>query len=287
MDQTISSTTLPPSHDFEDNSTITTLELARPPPTTLLSVDLETKVTPTTQDIFTLFPNFPVELRLRVWKEAYPAPRWIEICVGPDRQDEWWARRGVPCSPLFTVYHESRVEMLKTHQVLRGRHRSIFFDGEKDTLVFRQRKFISRIWLNQWTKQIPQSLLGSIRTIVWERADRWSTAARNTFSLADEDHTLEDLLHSHNREGLTNMPGLQMVQIAENGQGYVGTRLVGSVEAEDSEEYRQRKMKMKKRMEVVLGGQGGGDDDTKDDENNDGKIKCMVEVTSGKLVFEP
>lgn len=50
---------------------------------------------------------------------------------------------------------------------------------------------------------------------------------------------------------------------------------------------RQRKMKMKKRMEVVLGGQGGGDDDTKDDENNDGKIKCMVDVTSGKLVFEP
>lgn len=46
-------------------------------------------------------------------------------------------------------------------------------------------------------------------------------------------------------------------------------------------------MKMKKRMEVVLGGQGGGDDDTKDDENNDGKIKCMVDVTSGKLVFEP
>ncbi|PVH84941.1 hypothetical protein DL98DRAFT_584004 [Cadophora sp. DSE1049] len=77
-DQPMSPPTPQPFCD-EDPPLSTALNLVPPAPTPPSSADLENQVIPITTDRFTLFPKLPAELRLRVWKEAYPEPRCIEV----------------------------------------------------------------------------------------------------------------------------------------------------------------------------------------------------------------
>ncbi|KAL2069110.1 hypothetical protein VTL71DRAFT_15448 [Oculimacula yallundae] len=88
-----------------------------PSPDSSLSTKSETEVEQCALKTFMLFPKLPVELRLRVWKEAYPNPRWIEIHFDT-AEDYWWTCCNSERSALFAICHESRTEILKTHVVL-------------------------------------------------------------------------------------------------------------------------------------------------------------------------
>ena len=246
-------------------------------PTTLSSADLDRQVTPTTPDKFTLFPKLPAELRLRIWKEAYPEPRWIEVCA-----EEWWAspptlsaRCATARSPLFAVCHESRVEILKTHQFLRGNEKDCFpiaFDGEKDVLVFRLLKFVYRTDLEVWSQLLPTDMLRNIRSIVWE-IDPLNS------------RTPEGQFHGPNGEGLRLFPRLKTVRFADYNNEYHNCVVVGYTERPLTEKYTKKKASINKGMKELLSGQAGDETSQKEGGSIETKDKDQVEVSIGSMVL--
>ncbi len=96
---------------------------------------------------FTVFPELPFELRLKVWKYVAPGPRTVTISYEShatrykgkniSRFDGW----GTPDPPpvILHICHESREEALKSYKLAFGSHfhaAKIYFDFSKDTLRF-------------------------------------------------------------------------------------------------------------------------------------------------------
>lgn len=261
----------------ENQPISTALHLMPYTPTTPPSADLDGQNTFTTPENFTLFPNLPAEVRLRVWKEAYPEPRWIEVCV-----EEWWtspltwsARCATDRSPLFAVCHESRVEILKTHRYLCGNRKDccpIAFDGQKDTLVFRLVTIIDERDLAEWSELLPTDMLGNIRSIVWE-ADPWLPK------------TPERQLGGPNAEGLRLFPRLKTVQFAEYSDEYHEHIAVGYTERPLTEKYTKEKARINKGMRELLSGQADDDASQKKGASIETRDEYQVEVSIGNMVL--
>lgn len=96
-----------------------------------------------------LFPQFldlPTELRLQIWREAFPPPRIIELVDGPGRTGKLRAQRLVtpwitPAMPPAVLYvcHESRAEALRYYQLAFGRNSfepRIYIDFARDIVCF-------------------------------------------------------------------------------------------------------------------------------------------------------
>ncbi|KAH6720208.1 hypothetical protein BKA61DRAFT_569890 [Leptodontidium sp. MPI-SDFR-AT-0119] len=93
---------------------------------------------------FTLFPKFPLELRLMVWKEALPGPRMIGfLAKGSDESSATITgktfQRPAPSDPVILfVNHESRSVSLSTYQ-LAFHHRlpkPVYFNFSEDSVFF-------------------------------------------------------------------------------------------------------------------------------------------------------
>ncbi|CZR51040.1 uncharacterized protein PAC_00915 [Phialocephala subalpina] len=104
----------------EDLGTIDIIELAEFP----LSGHISTIKTDMALESFTLFPELPSELRLKIWKLANPGPRILGVGhrmqyregygrIIPTTMD--W-RTSDPVPTLLHVCHDSRTEALKVYQ---------------------------------------------------------------------------------------------------------------------------------------------------------------------------
>jgi len=91
--------------------------------------------------MFTLFPNLPVELRFKIWKEAQPEAHVIDIIFREDHPDESFSTATPPI--LLFVCRESRSETLKIYKVLSKSMKSnptsvprpIYINPLEDTLL--------------------------------------------------------------------------------------------------------------------------------------------------------
>jgi len=96
-----------------------------------------------------LFPKFldlPTELRRQIWREAFPAPRIIELVDGPGRTGKLRAQQLVtpwitPATPPAVLYvcRESRNEALRFYQLAFGRKSfepRIYIDFARDIVYF-------------------------------------------------------------------------------------------------------------------------------------------------------
>lgn len=99
-------------------------------------------------DTFTLFPKLPIEIRPRIWRDAFPPPRYINL----DYEIKYFStryRRGisnrkqVKIPPTFHINRESRAETLKHYFTIHGgpsnlplppTHRIICLDPNRDHL---------------------------------------------------------------------------------------------------------------------------------------------------------
>jgi len=109
---------------------------------------------------FTLFPELPFELRLKIWSYIAPGPR----VVGINYRNQRVKRRGQnvtflhnragwnspdPVPVILHICHESRTEGLKSLRTTFGSHwfpGEVYFDFERDTLHFGHGK--ARDYLN-------------------------------------------------------------------------------------------------------------------------------------------
>lgn len=94
-------------------------------------VTISSKVEPATQT-FTLFPKLPPELRCRIWKNALPGRRFVQIDRQPyqmlfNRDDSGyiptviWRPRCIERAPsIFWVCRESKAEVCKIFKPLKG-----------------------------------------------------------------------------------------------------------------------------------------------------------------------
>jgi len=98
---------------------------------------------------FTLFPNLPSELRLKIWKHIAPGPRIVELqyATEPKRLVESIPGTLHPVSPdwiskypppiVLHICQESRMEVLKSYQLALGPHENlIYVEFSFDTLYF-------------------------------------------------------------------------------------------------------------------------------------------------------
>ncbi|KAK0112910.1 hypothetical protein ONS95_014631 [Cadophora gregata] len=251
----------------------TTSDLAPSASTSDPSIGLQCRVNSTTPDKFTLFPRMPAELRLRVWTEAYPEPRLIEIRV--ERGGIWSVRCSTKLSSLFVVCHESRTEVFKRHlSISRHLHSAVTipFDGEKDVLVFRRDGYSNWEFLSAFSNYHSLEITHSIRRIVWE--DKSYTRRVSPFCLTD-------LFRFRDLKGILRMPNLKTVQIAKFNARQDACVVVGCVETPASEEYQKKKARMKADMDAMLQGYRR---DYASQKSNDTANKS-IEVTIGELVL--
>jgi hypothetical protein len=88
--------------------------------------------------MFTLFPKLPIELRLMIWRDAFPRARPFNLNVFHNYREsshwldgkmsikEWNAQHNAPLPITFQVSQESRAEALK--------HYTIIFPRDLETL---------------------------------------------------------------------------------------------------------------------------------------------------------
>jgi hypothetical protein len=94
-----------------------------------------TSPTPECLTEFTIFPELPIELRLKIWEYAFP-PRVVNIVYDHDR-DRYFSFNSSP-PILLQIHRETRELCLKTHQLCFGTDThppSIYFDAAKDILL--------------------------------------------------------------------------------------------------------------------------------------------------------
>jgi hypothetical protein len=96
---------------------------------------------------FTLFPDLPLELRLKIWSFITPGPRTVSIkykglsfySIGKGFSAAAGWRSPDPVPIVLHICRESRTEALKSYQLAFGSYLHpgrIYFDFSKDTLRF-------------------------------------------------------------------------------------------------------------------------------------------------------
>ncbi|KAE9381206.1 hypothetical protein N431DRAFT_424799 [Stipitochalara longipes BDJ] len=96
---------------------------------------------------FTLFPDLPVEIRLKIWSFIAPSPRTVSIkykglsfnSIGKGFLAAAGWRSPDPVPIILHICQESRTEALKSYQLAFGLYLQrghIYFDFSKDTLRF-------------------------------------------------------------------------------------------------------------------------------------------------------
>ena len=91
---------------------------------------------------FKLFPNLPVELRLKIWRSTLPMPRnvGIKLRIKDAGFGGWITRKNTPPPPVaLQVCHESREEALKYYILSFGTTvypPTVYFNNQIDTLCF-------------------------------------------------------------------------------------------------------------------------------------------------------
>jgi hypothetical protein len=91
-------------------------------------------------DTFTLFPDLPKELQIKIWKHAIPAPQLISIKFHPqtlEPRSGFRYRTNTKPSDLLRACKTSREEILKAQSVcidMAGSERKICFDEVRDTV---------------------------------------------------------------------------------------------------------------------------------------------------------
>jgi hypothetical protein len=96
---------------------------------------------------FTLFPDLPLELRLKIWSFITPGPRIVSIkykglsfySIGKGFSAAAGWRSPDPVPIVLHICRESRTEALKSYQLAFGSYLHpgrIYFDFSKDTLRF-------------------------------------------------------------------------------------------------------------------------------------------------------
>ena len=68
---------------------------------------------------FPLFPNLPIELRLKIWKLATREPRIIEVRIYRVRGYPKHWRPITPQQGILAACHESREEGLKVYEIMK------------------------------------------------------------------------------------------------------------------------------------------------------------------------
>ena len=118
-----------------DDFTLNLFLCELPDPETELFLELSKNL-----DIFTSFPELPLEIRLEIWRLTFPGPR--TVCLDPcDCRDYRESHRSFPIS--LQANHESRQETLQHYVIIpqpyprsvRPRcHRPRCFDPARDAL---------------------------------------------------------------------------------------------------------------------------------------------------------
>jgi hypothetical protein len=95
---------------------------------------------------FPKFLDLPTELRRQIWRDAFPAPRIVELVDGPGRTGRLRAQQLVtpwitPATPPVVLYvcRESRSEALRYYQLAFGRNGfepRIYIDFARDIVYF-------------------------------------------------------------------------------------------------------------------------------------------------------
>jgi hypothetical protein len=99
------------------------------------------------QQSFTLFPELPLELRLKIWSFIAPGPRTVSIkykglsfySIGKGFSAAAGWRSPDPVPTILHICQESRTEALKSYRLAFGSYLHsgrIYFDFSKDTLRF-------------------------------------------------------------------------------------------------------------------------------------------------------
>lgn len=96
---------------------------------------------------FNLFPQLPVELRLRIWRHSLPVPRKVRVYPNANAlatshiATSWASREVVPT--VLHICRESRAEGLLHYQLTFGSNNQtpqVYFNYAKDCLVLRDRR---------------------------------------------------------------------------------------------------------------------------------------------------
>jgi hypothetical protein len=125
---------------------------------------------------FTLFPKFPIELRLKVWKQALPGPRIIGIHVAGgynldhDREGmpEWQVRSPKLAPSIFFVCKESREVVSKTYKSLKGTKSpstGVFCDLDRDYLALYDFHHYFQ-WYSFLQYALPEDFRKTVRRII-------------------------------------------------------------------------------------------------------------------------
>jgi hypothetical protein len=193
---------------------------------------------------FTLFPKFPPELRLRVWKYALPGPRYIEVQLIYD--EDWeesevesvksWnyvCKDNVPV--LFFVCRESRAEVVKRYQPLRPTEvgsEVVYYNASVDVLVFRYAKEVMLYEYGVWLDYLPSEFVATIKNMAWEcqwceirppsMQDDYLISAEDFFSQAD----------------INKLSGLETLEVSECMQRFYG-KVTGFREVKEKSEHQE------------------------------------------------
>ncbi|KAF8863006.1 hypothetical protein BDZ45DRAFT_686261 [Acephala macrosclerotiorum] len=126
---------------------------------------------------FDLFPELPVEIRLQIWRFAFPRPRHVSLDTGfgalPDEFIRWYNSWGPQLPITLRINRESRVETLRRYTILYMRdfmrwgpieyhdfpERPFCFDPVRDSLRLRycwDRAGYMNRWLRYLHSMLPE-----------------------------------------------------------------------------------------------------------------------------------
>jgi hypothetical protein len=136
--------------------------------------------TTNTEQVFTLFPKLPPELRLKIWKQALPGPRVVLFCIWDMLQGNRAevARRCDSTNSLITITHvcqEARGVVLNTYDKLvnviqpsldiprdQEEHPFVYVDYSKDT-----------VYVEDWVgmEQLIGLYLSKAQHVAWQEVE--------------------------------------------------------------------------------------------------------------------
>jgi hypothetical protein len=127
-------------------------------------------------DTFPLFPKSPLELRLKIWRGAFPMPRFVNLgppCIGPCCKilhHEVLRDQHVPLPVTLRINSESRIETLKCYTVvLRDqkdkRRRPLYFDHVRDKLYLGDCCFWNNQQLLDWVEWLKSKVPGRLEKV--------------------------------------------------------------------------------------------------------------------------
>jgi hypothetical protein len=127
-------------------------------------------------DTFTLFPRLPLELRLKIWRRAFPKPRLVHI--GPScsvcycwSHDYLKAKvQHIPLLVTLRINSESRTETLKFYTVIwrdekDNLRQPLYFDHTRDKLYMGYCHDSDDQQLLDWVKQLKSNALGRLEKV--------------------------------------------------------------------------------------------------------------------------